>query len=390
MLILIIVIITIGVLYIKYKNPSNNKETSEKTEFSKEQTVDSLKTVGAMMKNYAFTGDVDKEVSLEVDPNDEAGELKKSLKQGRYYYTLAGLCVIASILPNQLVMFIKVYVGRNFLVSILSVAAGIFMIVMVITAIYFFYKGKNAKKDTSKMYEDEILRPAIQSILPNAVVKYQEHLDIELLINCGAIPYHEESSGSCLVQYENPQEKFCFSNLHLWDKRENGKGETVRETVFKGQVYGLKFKTCISGAVRIFTTERFLKNGPEVSDYAKGHSDEEKIETESQIFNEGFDVYATDSASAFYVLSPYVMEQLIALKNRYSRVSVAIMGDDFFIAVNTNENLFQIPKKYEEIEAISVEKSKAEFGEVFNFAHILKNSIEGNIRDNFTNTKMDA
>lgn len=42
--------------------------------------------------------------------------------------------------------------------------------------------------------------------------------------------------------------------------------------------------------------------------YRKLADNEHKIELENQLFNENFAVYATDEESAFYVLTPYVME----------------------------------------------------------------------------------
>ena len=89
------------------------------------------------------------------------------------------------------------------------------------------------------------------------------------------------------------------------------------KAVFVGQAYKLRYKSQMQGTVRIMTTTQWM--GREVLDgYRKQDKDrEEKIETENQSFNGQFDVYATNSHTAFYVVTPLVMERLMEMKKRY-------------------------------------------------------------------------
>lgn len=104
---------------------------------------------------------------------------------------------------------------------------------------------------------------------------------------------------------------------------------------------------------------------------------EERIETENQVFNEQFDVYATDAHSAFYVVTPMVMERLLAMKAKYGSFGVAVSGSEMTIALCSGYYLFEPPGSYQEIENISVEKSADEIRQMLLFARLLENTING-------------
>lgn len=51
-----------------------------------------------------------------------------------------------------------------------------------------------------------------------------------------------------------------------------------------------------------------------------------------RIFNEQFDVYATNAHSAFYVVTPIVMERLLSMKAKYGSFGLAVSGDKIMIS----------------------------------------------------------
>lgn len=104
---------------------------------------------------------------------------------------------------------------------------------------------------------------------------------------------------------------------------------------------------------------------------------EEKIETENEVFNGQFDVYATDAHTAFYVVTPIVMERLRAMKAKYGSFGVAVSGGEIVIALCSGYCLFEPPESYQEIENISVENSKDEIQQMLLFAQLLEDTING-------------
>lgn len=85
------------------------------------------------------------------------------------------------------------------------------------------------------------------------------------------------------------------------------------------------------------------------------------------------------------MLNPVVMEQLLEMKNRYGQVGVYVNGDDMMITLKTGQILF--PKRiYNPDQQLQfLEKSKQEAREMLRMTSLLEDTINGNIRNNFTN-----
>lgn len=88
-------------------------------------------------------------------------------------------------------------------------------------------------------------------------------------------------------------------------------------------------------------------------------------------------MYATDAHTAFYVLTPHVMERLLSMKKEYGSFGMAVYGSKIAIALCTGYYLFEAPQNYQAIENISVENSKNEIQKMLLFAQIMEDAING-------------
>ena len=192
----------------------------------------------------------------------------------------------------------------------------------------------------------------------------------------GAIPQYDSVKGSYLISY-NKNGKMCYiSNLMLSESVFDSKLDRYdSKTYFIGQAYILNFKSNLQGNVRIFTKKR---RG--VQYYRGDKSKEHRIHVENKQFENIFEVYATNEQDAFYVLTPYVMEQLLILEKQYGHFGVGIVGDQIAIALNTGYYLFAMPREYKEIEKMSIENSKQRIQQIMAFAQKIENSINSRVR----------
>ena len=167
-----------------------------------------------------------------------------------------------------------------------------------------------------------------------------------------------------------------FSNLQLDYNNavDNTPGKVV--TTFRGQVYVLSAKKSISGSVRIAVG---MHNGSSLSWFRKKEKNEVKIKTESVLFNQNFTVFATNEQETFYILTPYVMEQLLNLKNRYGTFGISIEGNEIAIALNTGYFLLDKPQEYKDIEKMSIENCKKQAQQILSFANSMEDLFGGNI-----------
>ncbi len=202
-------------------------------------------------------------------------------------------------------------------------------------------------------------------------------MEADKLWALGVVPEFNRASGSYLINCKKDGKLFGFSNLALFEREKDNHDEYYFKQVFAGQAFVLHYKSRMQGCVRIMTTGMLMGR-----EYLSGFREldknkEEKIETENQVLNAQFDVYATNAHSAFYVLTPLVMERLLGMKNKYGRFGVAVSGSEIAIALSTGYFMFEAPRSYQNIEHISVENSKNQIRQMLAFAQLIEDTING-------------
>ena len=95
-------------------------------------------------------------------------------------------------------------------------------------------------------------------------------------------------------------------------------------------------------------------------------------------------MFATDEQSAFFVLNPVVMEQLLEMKQRFEEVGVFVGGETMAITLKTNNFLFPEGNYNEQQALITLENTKDEVRSMLRMTELLEDTINGSIENNFT------
>lgn len=276
-------------------------------------------------------------------------------------------------------------VARNNASPVLNFVEIFVQIVIACIIIYVFHKGLKYKKAKEEEYDEKVVKRAVAEVLPNAEFIRNACIEVGTLYEYGIIPTYDKHKKRGMIRYQKDKKDYCFSNIHLLSRREDKNERVYYETTYMGQVYTANYKTGISGAVRIFATRMMAVIKKETNaGYASKRPGETKIETENIQFNDNFDVYTTSEQSAFFVLSPFVMEQLLEMKRKYEQIGVYISGNHVIITLMTNRILFPERIYIKQCEADSLEISKAEMRKMLKMAELLEDSINGSIKNNFT------
>ena len=142
----------------------------------------------------------------------------------------------------------------------------------------------------------------------------------------------------------------------------------------------MNYMSNLEGYVRIMPSVMTINGKEHLEGFKKLQKDKEtKVETENRFFNDNFEVYTNNEHTAFYVLTPYVMEQLMMMKRYYKNLGVAVSGNQIMIAVDTKEYLFAMPTNFKDVNNMSVENSKQELVKMLQLAQGIENSINGRI-----------
>lgn len=332
---------------------------------------ESMKFLG----NYFMTGDGNAKFSL-TSENEENVEIKNTLKKNRLYLIAIFLWVaIFVLIAMGEQIYLLVSGSDKYWISAVTCFIG-FLGASPLVIKYF-----KSNKGLKEKYDGDVMLKAVQEVLPGAVCEPDKYLDAYKLYKRGVVPEFRDSYGSYLISYSKNGSMCGFSNLTL-EKPVVRMDGSKTETVFKGQAYILNYKFDLQGTVRIIASSKNSSGKECLNGFKAQDKDvEKKVETENIIFNDNFEVYATDEHSAFFVLTPYVMEQLLMMKRYYGRFGVAVSANDIIIALNTDYYLFGMPKDYHEIEQISVENSKKSLMQMLQLAQGIENSINGKVNN---------
>ncbi|MDD3122936.1 MAG: DUF3137 domain-containing protein [Candidatus Izemoplasmatales bacterium] len=116
---------------------------------------------------------------------------------------------------------------------------------------------------------------------------------------------------------------------------------------FIGRIFKFNFNKEFEGYLQV------LESGSPISKHKF-----EKVKLESIDFNKKFKTYATTELSAFYVLTPDIIEAIMHLeKANPGRIGLSFTGETLYIAINNNKDTFEL-KMFKPIDNSIIEEFK--------------------------------
>lgn len=102
-------------------------------------------------------------------------------------------------------------------------------------------------------------------------------------------------------------------------------------TYFMGRIFRFQFNKDFVGSLYV------LEGG---SPHSWGHN---KVKLESVDFNKKFKTYATEDITAFYILTPDIMEAIHKIERRNpGRIGLRFHGEYLYVAINNNRDTFEL------------------------------------------------
>jgi hypothetical protein len=119
---------------------------------------------------------------------------------------------------------------------------------------------------------------------------------------------------------------------------------------FTGRIFEFTFNKEFDGYLQVLESGSPLSNRPF-----------KKVAMESIDFNKKFRTFSTSELSAFYVLTPDIMERMMKLEQENpGRISFSFTGAILYIAINNNKNTFEL-RLFKKIDESMIEEFKKDF-----------------------------
>lgn len=202
-----------------------------------------------------------------------------------------------------------------------------------------------------KSLSDNVVAGVLKEAFGNVEYNPFGHLPDETVSGAGMVfPFSfERIRGSDHVKAEYRGLHVELSDIELYHRTEsyNSERDTWEESeekVFKGQWLVCDFGRALSGEVHLSENTKPLR---------KMHRDD-RIEMENPAFNDRFFVTAADAQEAYYVLTPHMMEYILAAAGKSGgEVYMSFLrGGRLHVAVNTGKDFFELGAGSADVEAL--------------------------------------
>jgi hypothetical protein len=203
-----------------------------------------------------------------------------------------------------------------------------FGIIGVVVAAIGFSKSSNLAKALKEKYLFELLQKNFDGVSynPNRGVTIQDVLESELLQRSDRFYSND------LIEASYNGINFTMSDIHMQEVVHRDKRTEVR-TVFQGPFMKFTFNKNFKGKLQV--RER---------GFVTWFSKYKKVKMESMTFNKKFTTYSTEDHTAFYILTPHLMEELLEMERaRRGDFYFSFIDGEMFIALDNRRDNFELP-----------------------------------------------
>lgn len=268
-------------------------------------------------------------------------DLEQLQKKAKGRFVLWGICTAIVFVLVLIAFGMYMYHATEFTIyeRIFAAIAAPVVVSCGFAGVFYALFVKKAYSRFDLSFKNKYVLPTLQSAGLFDELKYQpqrglpyDEIRDSAVVACGERKYFH-SEDLLTGKYQNV--KFSYGDVETKYMSHSGKRQEIR-TIFEGQV--MVFSSFDStktsfGHLQIFEKE-FLSN-------LRGWTAQHKIQTEDEVFNKRFQVFAADPHNAFYILTPRMLEQIIRFADRLGeQIAITFTGPFMYVAICRTRSLF--------------------------------------------------
>jgi len=215
---------------------------------------------------------------------------------------------------------------------------GVFVIgatILIIAGLVLMVMGSTSFSRLSHEFKSKYLPQMINCVLPDVEYHFDRGLSQQTVYATEFIKTADRFHSEDLFIGKIDGVDFIGGDVHLEERHVEQTKEGTREsfvTYFLGRIFEFTFNKTFEGYLQVLESGSMESN-------QKYHN----IKLESIDFNKKFRTYATTELTAFYILTPEIMESILHLeKNNPGKVNLSFYGDKMYIAINNSRDTFEL------------------------------------------------
>lgn len=231
------------------------------------------------------------------------------------------------------------------------IVPGIVFVAMLLIALFV---GHKTKKKIVSRFKSEVIMPSLKKKHPN--LNYNQHASVskgefvasELFSSFRVNRFNGED----LFMGVEGKTAYKFSEVHAEERRtrtdSKGRTQTYYVTIFKGIFMIADFNKELQYTTRVVQAADGF--------FEKLFAGKSKVTLEHPEFEKMFNTYSQDQVEARYILTPAMMERVLALQKDWNtKINMSFKGNHLFVAISHNYNHFE-PQLNKEIDLEQIER----------------------------------
>ena len=213
-------------------------------------------------------------------------------------------------------------------------------------------------------FKHNFLKDKIGEWIEDGVYKPDQGLGQNTVYDCEFLQSADRYHAEDFISGSLDGVPFQMCDIKLEERRvEHTKNGTRTYYVpfFTGQFYVVDFNKNFNGALQVLETEKPRSKRPF-----------KKIKMESVQFNKTYKTYTTDDHTAFYLITPQMMERMMTVeKNHPGNIGFAFIDNKMYLAIDNNRSLLEV-QMFRKLDEARIAGFKADFDLIHDVIHELK------------------
>ena len=217
-------------------------------------------------------------------------------------------------------------------------------IVLVPGLLLSFWVTKKPRQRYRAAFKDAFVKRSLESVFTELRYEPEQGIPYDTIASTKMMNMGDRFHSEDYVHASYREVRFEQSDVHIQEEHHStdskGHSSTHYVTIFRGRWMIFDFNKEFRAKVQI--VQKGFRTAKRKRFFGKKETLFQKVETESETFNQQFQVYAQNEHDAFYILTPAFMERVQNLVARNKgKLMFCFIGNRLHIAINDNKDSFE-------------------------------------------------
>jgi hypothetical protein len=222
-------------------------------------------------------------------------------------------------------------------------------IIIAIVGFIFLAIGGTSFAKIKRTFKYEVLKKMFEELIPDITYQPESGLSESIVYGTDFLKRADRFHSEDYLQGQIDGVDFISSDVKLEERHVQHTKNGTRVyyvAYFLGRIFRFEFNKEFVGSLQV------LEAG---SPKSRGYN---KVQMESIDFNKKFKTYSTEDITAFYILTPDIMEAIQKIERRHpGRLGISFRGDHMYVAINNNKDTFEV-QMFRKIDESMIEEFK--------------------------------